>query len=206
MHRVCVLVLLGRDNQQLGKAVVSVRERPLLSHWIPTASLSHCCRVHLQESQCQPVSTHKAAVPVRALCGPWGWQTFNSCLAGPCSAACPWWQQGCGAAHEFKRCWPWEQRLERDLLQREKLFMVGIELQISKPGHWRWKADNCVKIHCTLLVQRMKTGVWFACPSQSTSGSFAGTPFPKHWHTQCCGTFFSYCEMADLKNNPLPFL
>lgn len=28
-------------------------------------------------------------------------------------------------------------RLERDCLQRELLFMVGTEPQISKPGHWR---------------------------------------------------------------------
>lgn len=38
-----VLVLLGRDDHQLGSAVISARETPLLSHCIPMASLSLCC-------------------------------------------------------------------------------------------------------------------------------------------------------------------
>lgn len=119
-------------------------------------------------------------------------QTFNSCLAGPCSAACPWWEQGSAAAHEFKRCWPLQQRLERDWLQRELLFMVGIEPQISKPGGGRWKADNCVKIfHLYPFSTEDKTRCLICTLSQSTSASLGGTPFPKHWHSQCCGTFFS---------------
>lgn len=63
-----VLVLLGRDDQQLGSAVVCARERPLLSHCIPMASLSHCCT----ESICRN--------PNASLCP----HIKRQCLAGHC--------------------------------------------------------------------------------------------------------------------------